>query len=76
MIAFSEFLLPVFAGVLLYSVAWALWRWLLSSARTFDLPVEKRAKLLMEEFLTDQESRQLSESGHLLVRSPHQRDRI
>ncbi len=76
MIVFSEVLLPVLAGALLYGLAWASWRWLLSPSRVTGLAAEKRAKLLLEEFLTDQENRQLAESGHLLVRSPHQADRI
>lgn len=76
MIAFSEVLLPAFAGVLLYATAWALWRCLLSPSRPCEMQAEQRAKLLLGEFLTDEESRQLSERGHLLVRSPHRSDRI
>ena len=76
MIAFSEILQPVLAGVLIYGLAWCLWRYLLSPARFSELPAEKRSKLLREEFLTSEESRQLSESGHLLVRSPRWANRI
>ncbi len=75
MIAFSDVLLPVLAGVLLYGMAWGLWRCFLS-AQAYELPAEQRAKLLLGEFLTDEESRQLNESGHLLVRSPNWAARV
>lgn len=76
MVTLPEFLWPAVAGILLYAVAWLVWRWLLSPSRSYELSAEKRARLLLEEFLTDEEGRQLVRSGHLLVRSPHQTDRV
>ncbi len=73
----SEAWLPaVVAGIAIYGVAWLVWRCFLSSTHPYEMQAEKRAKLLLSEFLTDEEGDQLSESGHLLVRSPSRADRI
>jgi hypothetical protein len=76
MMTFSEALLPLVVGILLYGAALAVWRWCLSPKRPTDLQAEKRAKLLLGEFLTDEEHRQLTESGYLEVRSPSVVERV
>lgn len=74
--AFSEALLPLVVGILLYGAALAVWRWCLSPKGPTGLDAEKRAKLLLGEFLTDEEHRQLTESGYLEVRSPSRAERV
>lgn len=76
MTAFTEILQPVVVGVLLYSTAWMLWRCFLAPAHPSDLQAEKRAKLLLGEFLTDEEHRQLAESGYLAIHSPGMAGRV
>ena len=73
---FSEVLQPVAIGVMLYGAAWMLWRWCLLPAHPSELQAEKRAKLMLGEFLTDEEHRQLSESGYLAIGSPGLAGRI
>ncbi len=70
MIAFAEVLQPLIIGVLLYGTAWMLWRWCLAPGHPSQLQAEQRAKLLLGEFLTDEEYRQLNESGYLAIGSP------
>ncbi len=74
--AVSEALLPLLVGILLYTVALGVWHWCLSPQRPTDLRAERRAKLLLGEFLTDEELQQLTELGYLDVRSPCRAERI
>ncbi len=70
MMYLHEGLQPAAAGLLLYVVAWVLWRCFLSSARPYELDAEERARALLAEVLSDKECQQLALSGYLLLRSP------
>ncbi len=75
MIGLPEGLQPVAAAVVVYAVAWTLWRCFLARPRE-EVEAEKRAASLLGEMLSERERQQLALFGYLTVRSPTVASRV